>query len=102
MSGTAPGESHHPKDVEYPPDRNHHPRDAGETFDLVVRKGPISLDGLMDQIYSYSQSEVAAHLAALLDDDYIRRREGDIDRDGTTRDLYFVHEKRVRSRGDGA
>lgn len=94
-----PSESLHPKDVEYPHERNNLPRDAGETFDLVVRKGPISLHGLMDQIHSYSQDEVYSHLSALVRQEYLTHRDGDIDEDGTTRTVYEVHEKRV---GDDA
>lgn len=88
--------SHKTQNVEYPPDSNNLPHDAGETFDLVVRKGPISLRGLMDQIYSYSEDEVYGHLSALVDRDYLTRRKGDLEEDGTTATLYEVHEKRVQ------
>jgi len=87
--------AHHPADVEYPPDRNDLPRDAGETFDLVVRNSPISHSRLMDQIYSYSSDEVFTHLRELAEADYLTRREGDLEQDGTTRDVYEVHEQRV-------
>ena len=83
------------QEVEYSSRGGDLPYDAGETFDLVVRKGPISLDGLMDQIHSYSQDEVFGHLDALVDADYLTRREGDLHEDGTTADVYEVHESRI-------
>jgi len=77
-------------EVEYPEHPNNLPKDAGETFDMVVRKGPISLDGLMDQIYSYSQDEVFTHLRELKRAGYVDRVEGDIEEHGTTRDVWYV------------
>jgi hypothetical protein len=81
--------------TEYPGTGGELPSDAGETFDLVVRKGPISYDGLMDQIHAYSGDKVFGHLSALEEYDYVTRREGDIHEDGTTRDLYEVHPSRI-------
>lgn len=67
-----------------------------ETFDLVVRKGPISHKKLMDQIHAYSHDNVFSHLEWLERHEYVERREGDLEKDGTTRDLYEVHPKRVK------
>lgn len=84
----------HPKRVEYP-SRDRAPKDAGEIFDLVVRNGPASMRGLMEQISSYSGDEVYGHLDWLVTHEYLTRREGDLEGDGTTRGIYEVHEKRV-------
>jgi len=64
--------------------------DRAEVFDLVVRKGPISYDGLMDQINTMSADKVFTHLDSLREDGYVDSREGDIHEDGTTRDLWYV------------
>jgi len=77
-------------EVEYPERHNDLPRDAGETFDLVVRKGPISLNGIMDQQAVYSENDTFTHLQALEDADYIDSVEGDLEEHGTTRTVYYV------------
>lgn len=64
--------------------------DRAEVFDLVARKGPISYDGLMDQIHAMTGDDVFGHLQSLREDGYIGRREGDLSEDGTTRDLWYV------------
>lgn len=73
------------QEVEYPEDT-----DEGEVFDLVVRKGPISFDALMDQIWTYSRDETFEYLTALKRKGYVERREGDLEEDGTSRDLWYV------------
>jgi len=77
-------------EVEYPPDMNNMPRDSGEVFDMVVRKGPISLKGLMDQIHSMSQDAVFTRLSALRDNGYVDSADGDIEVHGTTRRVWYV------------
>lgn len=84
-----------PADVEYPDG------DEGEVFDLVVRKAPISFDGLMDQIATFSADEVYEHLETLRDAGYVDRREGDLGKDGTTRDLWYVDQSSANEDGDG-
>lgn len=64
----------------------------GEVLDMVDRKGPISLDGLMDQIYSLSQDDVFTYLSELEDDGDIVREEGNLEEHGTTRYVYYVPE----------
>jgi transcription initiation factor IIE alpha subunit len=64
--------------------------DRAEVFDIVARKGPISHDSLMDQIYAMSSDEVFNHLRSLRDDGYVDSRDGDLSKDGTTRDLWYV------------
>jgi hypothetical protein len=81
--------------VEYP-SRGKGPHDVGETFDMVVRKGPISMRQMMDQIFAYSHDDVVGHLEWLETHEFVTRREGDLDEDGTTEDLYEVHEKRIK------
>jgi len=77
-------------EAEYPPDVNDMPRDAGEVFDMVVRKGPISLDGIMDQIHSMSQDAVYTRLDALRSNGYVDDVRGDIHEHGTTRRVWYV------------
>lgn len=81
--------------VQYP-SRGKGPKDVGETFDLVIRNGPISLKGLMDQTHSYSEDEVYGHLEWLVTHEFVTRREGDLEQDGTSRDVYEVNEKRIK------
>ena len=67
------------------------PRDAGEVFDIVVRKGPISHNKMMrDQIYSMSSDEVYTSLQALRDAGFVNSVEGDIEEHGTTRPVWYV------------
>lgn len=67
------------------------PGDAGEVFDVVVRKGPISHDRMMrDQISMMSSDEVFESLLALEGEGYVSRVEGDLDEHGTTRDVWYV------------
>lgn len=63
-------------------------RDTGEILDLVERKGPISLDGLMDQQATYSRDDVYIALVELFDDGEVRRFAGDLEEHGTTRELW--------------
>lgn len=81
--------------VEYP-SRGKGPRDVGETFDMVVREAPISMRQMMDQIHAYSHDDVAGHLEWMETHEFVTRREGDLEQDGTTGDLYEVHEKRIK------
>lgn len=81
-------------EVEYP-DRddlpNNTPRDAGEVFDIVVRKGPITHNDMMrNQIHSMSSDEVFMCLQGLEDAGFVDRVSGDIEEHGTTRDVWFV------------
>lgn len=67
------------------------PKDAGEVFDIVVRKGPISHDKMMrDQIYSMSSDEVFESLQALEDAGFVEREDGDIEEHGTTREVWYA------------
>lgn len=68
------------------------PRDTGEVFDTVVRKGPLSLDAMMNQIHFMSQDDVFSALQALKKKGYVDRVEGDLEEHGTTRDVWFVPE----------
>jgi hypothetical protein len=62
--------------------------DKHEVLDMVKRKGPISLDGLMDQLSMYSEDDVFIALVELEDDGAVRRFEGDPHEHGTTKDLW--------------
>jgi hypothetical protein len=93
-----------PKHVQYPTAddirpslKERMPKDAGETFDMVVRKGPISLKGIMDQTAIYSESEVFEHLSWLEDNSFLVSQEGDIEKHGTTRRVYSVAEERIQT-----
>lgn len=67
------------------------PRDAGEVFDIVVRKGPISHNDMMrNQIYSMSSDEVARSLLALQEEGYVDNVDGDLEEHGTTREVWYV------------
>lgn len=73
-------------EVEYP----NYSDDAGETFDLVVRKGPISLRGIMNQVSAYSEDAVYSHLKKLESDGFVDSVDGDIEEHGTTATVYYV------------
>jgi len=62
--------------------------DTGEVLDLVERKGPISLDGLMDQQAVYSRDDVYIALVELSDEGKVRNFDGDLEEHGTTRELW--------------
>ena len=79
----------HPKRVQYPPS-DKAPKEAGETFDLVLRKGPISLRGLMKQIHSVSRDGVFGHLECLETHGFIQSEDGDLEQHGTTDTVYKV------------
>lgn len=83
-------------EVEYPNREDlprNAPRDAGEVFDIVVRKGPISHDRMMrDQISAMSGDEVFESLLALEDAGYVDSVEGDLEVHGTTQDVWYVPE----------
>lgn len=98
-------ENPHPKRVSYPP-TTEAPRGAGETFDLVVRKGPITLDEMMEQNYSFSRDRMSEHLHWLETHQFVNSEYGDmeehgttktdyIDVHGTTRAVFTVHPSRV-------
>ena len=84
-----------PKRIEYPKDTEQAPKDVGETYDYVVRKGPISYDGIMDSRPPYTPDEVYRHLEWLVKNDYLVKESGSLEEHGTTSDVYSVHEKRV-------
>lgn len=73
-------------EVEYP----EYTDDAGEVFDLVVRKGPISLDGIMDQTPMYSRNQVYDWLQRLKNDGFVDSVEGDLHEHGTTATVWYV------------
>lgn len=62
--------------------------DVGEVLDLVERKGPISLKGIMDQQAVYSQDDVYSALKQLEEEGKVERLDGDLDKYGTTRDVW--------------
>lgn len=62
--------------------------DKGEVLDLVERKGPLSFPVLMNQISAYSEDAVYVALKALVHDGQVNLRDGDLEADGTTRDVY--------------
>jgi len=66
------------------------PRDAGEVFDYLVRKGPMSFKEAADNTPFMSRDDVYSSLTALKDAGYIDSVEGDIEEHGTTRDVWFV------------
>lgn len=66
--------------------------DKGEVLDLVARKEPVSLRDIMGQQSVYSEDEVFDMLQSLIETGEVGRRAGELDRDGTTRDVYYVTE----------
>jgi len=67
------------------------PRDVGEVFDIVVRKGPISHDKMMqNQIYSMASDDVYRALKGLQEAGFVDNFDGDIHEHGTTRKLWYV------------
>lgn len=63
-------------------------RDRGEILDLVERKGPISLDGIMDQQAVYSRDDVYEALSELKGRGEVRSFDGDLHEHGTTRRMW--------------
>lgn len=66
--------------------------DTGEIFDLVSRKGPLSLRALMDQISAYSEDSIVLALEELVENGQVEQRAGNLETDGTTADVYVAQE----------
>lgn len=62
--------------------------DKIEVIDLVKRKEPISLDGIMRQTAVYSRDETFTALKWGEREGIVERREGDLEEDGTTADVW--------------
>jgi hypothetical protein len=68
------------------------PGDYGEIFDYVLRKGPISHDGICNDIHSMAPDAIHDALTWCEENDHIESVEGDIHEHGTTRRVYYVPE----------
>jgi hypothetical protein len=64
--------------------------DEGEVLDLVRRKGPVSLEDIMDQQSLYSRDAVYYALKSLERSDKVSQVDGDLDTYGTTRDVWVT------------
>lgn len=62
--------------------------DEGEVLDLVQRKGPISLRGIMEQQSIYAEDDVFLALKDLEEEGKVKRINGELDEHGTTADVW--------------